>query len=56
MNRNTQLNSIQSVFFVQQHKQLIIMHEISNKSDKKKENANGNRGGLQLNLLVFRVK
>ena len=42
-------------FFMQQHTQQIILHEISNKSNKK-ENRNSSKGELRMDLSVFRVK
>ena len=36
--------------------QLIIIHEISHKNDKKKDNTKGSKGGLQMDFLVFQVK
>ena len=42
------LYSIQSLFLVQQHTQLITMQKISNKSDKKeKKNAKGSKVGCK---------
>ena len=53
--RNENLLSIQfKVYFcVQQHTQLIIMHEIGYKSDERKDNAKGSEGGLRVQSMTY---